>query len=334
MANNQNVSAGINPVRTKSSFHGITEEIHIDDIVFSLLEDQKRLDSKFLFDMTGVRLFQEICLLSEYYPSRVGLQILKKSVIPSLPDYRDIEIIAIGSGEYMKIKTLIQALHVKQSRILRFIPLDFTEAAIESTSNPLRDLFPQLNITAMRADLTRPLNLYDSECPRIFCLFGGTPGNTEDFKTTTLLQSIKLNMNHNDILLAGFDRKKSVRIMEKAYNDSKGLMAMFNKNILPVVNRIARSGIDPDNFTHHAFYNPARSRIEMHLKATSDLNLHLRKAGLILGMCRGESILTAASKKYEPDDIDDLAESTGLKINRLYSDDKNWFSIAELRIKS
>ena len=328
----QNITASKKRFRTESKFPGIGEEIHIDDMVFSLLEDQKRIDAKFLYDTTGTRLFQEICLLRDYYPSRTALHVLKESVIPSLPSYEEVEIVTIGPGDNLKAKSLVMHMSHRSAKRIRFTPVEFSESAINITTQSVQNMFENVEINPIHTDLNEPFTLPEPDMPRIYYMFGSSPGQPEDHRTIPLLSTIRSNMNKHDILLAGFDRVKPVHILEKAYNDSKGLVAAFNKNVLSVTNRVTAAGIDPSMFVHQAFFNTKLSRIEMHLKATEDLNLHLRKAGLILGMIRGESIRTATAKKYSRIDIEETAAAAGFRINELYNDAKKWYTIAELGI--
>ncbi|HYW96572.1 MAG TPA: L-histidine N(alpha)-methyltransferase [Bacteroidales bacterium] len=329
----QNTAATKRRFRTESIYPGLGEEIYIDDMVFSLLEEQKRLDAKFLYDTTGTRLLQEICLLRDYYPSRTALHVLKNVVIPSLPSYKELEIITIGPGDNLKAKHLIMSLHHRSCRHIRYIPVDFSEAAMQISVQPVKDMFNDIEIAPIHTDLSEPLVLPEAIMPRLFYVFGSSPGQPGDHETLPLLKSLKANMTRDDLLLVGFDRIKPVHILEKAYNDVKGLVAAFNKNVLSVVNRVAAAGIDQSQFIHQAFFNSKYSRIELHLKALTDLNLHLRKAGLILGMCSGESILTATAKKYSRNDIEQTAAKAGLTMDNLFSDEKKWYSIAGLKVE-
>ncbi len=329
MNNYQNFTAVDNWTSTDTNFSGFSDELLVDDMVFTLLEDQKRIDSKYLFDSTGARLFQEICLLPDYYPARMELEILKDSIIPGLPYYRDVEIVEIGTGGSLKIKTLIMSLHQNPECEIHFVPVDFSNAAIRLSTEPVLDILTKDSINPLYTDFNNPLNLPPTDVPRIFCIFGGTPGNLEDFRALQLMKSVKANMKSQDRLLVGFDMKKHDSMLEKAYNDSKGLMPAFHKNILAVLNRITGAGIDLEKFVYQVVFNPERSRIEMKLRALTDLNLHLRKAGLILGMVRGESIMTATTRKYDVGEIEELAESADLFINRICSTEDNWFSMVD-----
>ena len=315
-----------------TTFAGSSEEIHIDTMVFSLLEEQKRIDSKYLYDETGSRLFRQICRLGEYYPSRNGLQILKQKILPALPSYKDVQVIEMGTGESMKTRTLIRFLHMNACRDIHYIPVDFSRVAIRTSSLVVRNIRPGIKITPVHTGLNSPLQVPETENPRIFCIFGGQPGKMENGRDERLMESVRSCMRPGDILLVGFDRKKQVRILEKTYNDVKGLMSAFNKNMLHVLNRITGAGTDPDEFTYRAFYDPGHSRIEMHLQALTDLNLHLRKAGLILGMCRGETIMTSTARKYDVPEFERVVSSSGLNILRLFSDELNWYSLAEVSL--
>ncbi len=324
-----NTTTLANRLRTDDMFAGYSDDVHIDNMVCSLLEDQKHLDSKYFFDSTGVQLYQEICLSGDFYPDRIELYLLRSQVIPRLTGFKNLEIVDMGPGETLKVKTLIRSLRENGCQIRRYIPVNFSKAANRTAANMVRDLFPKNGIVPVHTDFTGYFDLPATDMPRVYCVFGGPPGNLMDSHGIHLMKALQTVMHEGDILLAGLDLKKAVPVMERAYNDRKGLMAAFNKNILSVVNRVTGSFINADEFDHRASYNPEHSRMEMHLVAGRDMNLHLRKAGLILGMCRGETILTATAKKYTPDDIRAMAIQSDLSLQKIHCDDRKWYAIAE-----
>ncbi len=332
MNRNQNTITSRKRTGSAAPFAGFSEEVHINNMVWSLLEDQKRLDSRYFFDATGTGLFQKIGLLRDWYPTRIELQIIKQQVIPSLPDETEVEVIQIGPGENRIIRHLISALRKKPGRDIHFIPVDFSKPALNITSEAIHTGIPGIRVTPVLTDYLNDLHITGTDIPRIFCYFGSSPCQCDGDRAEALLRLVRSRMKPGDIFLAGFDLKKPVHILEQAYHDENGLMATFAKNILNVVNRVTGAWINPGSFEYDAFYNPLNSCMEMHLKASTDLNLHLRKAGLILGMCRGETILAARARKYDEDDIGNLADLTDLKVRRIFSDEKHWFSMAEFHV--
>ena len=307
----------------------ISEEEEMEAIRSGLTQEQKQLSSKYFYNTKGSLLFEEICRLPEYYQTRTEIDILKKKVVPSLPEYEFVELVELGSGENRKISIFLNALTGEKNQHIRYVPVDVSESAIRKSSEELIAGYPNLTVQAVLADFTRPVDFNLNGYPHLFCFFGSTIGNLPQKEAVELLRNIAGNMNYRDRLLVGFDRKKPLEILELAYNDSKGVTAAFNKNILQVINDYAEGNFNPNDFGHVAFYNADKSRIEMHLRATYNMNIHLKKANLKIAIRKGETLHTENSRKYEINDFHTYAMKAGLKVNKIYSDENEWFSIVE-----
>ena len=311
----------------------VSDKEEIEAIKQGLLQDQKQLSSKYFYNTEGSLIFEEICRLPEYYQTRTEIDILKNKVVPVLPDYKNLELIELGSGENIKISILLNALSRGENQNIRYVPVDVSEAAIRKSSEELIAGYPRLSVQAVLADFTKPVELNLNGYPHLFCFFGSTIGNLPHREAVRLLRNIATYMRHGDKLLIGFDRKKSMDILEPAYNDSKGVTAAFNKNILSVVNELTDGNFNPNEFEHVAFFNTEKSRIEMHLRALKNLSVHLKKADVTISFREGETVHTENSRKYEINDFNVYAMKAGLKINKIYSDDNEWFSIVEFSLK-
>ncbi len=304
----------------------------IQTIKEGLLHDQKFLSSKYFYDDLGSELFEKICRLSEYYQTRTELAILKDKVVPGLSGYNNVELVELGSGENKKINILLDAFSKGQTDDIHYVPVDVSEAAIRKSSEELISNYPQLSVHAVLADFTKSMELHLNGYERIFCFFGSTIGNLPQKDAVRLLRNITTFMRRGDKLLVGFDRKKPIEILEAAYNDSMGVTAEFNKNILNVINKFTDGNFDPEQFEHVAFYNDSKSRIEMHLRALKNMEVYLKKADLTVSFSKGETVHTENSRKYEKSDFDTYAMKAGLKINEIYSDEKEWFSVVEFSV--
>lgn len=139
-------------------------------------------------------------------------------------------------------------------------------------------------------------------------------------------------MKKDDLLLTGFDIRKESQILRRSYSDQKGLSSTFYSNVLYLLNQLAGATINPDDYRYMVKYDHERSRVEIHLTAKYDMNLHLRKAGLILGICRGESIRTAMARKFDRNDIGRIASNHDLKIKQLGTDRDQWYSVAVMTL--
>jgi L-histidine N-alpha-methyltransferase len=190
--------------------------------------------------------------------------------------------------------------------------------------------FPGINVHGIVADFLSQLDVIPKDTKKIFCFLGSTIGNLSIEETLQFLIKLSEIMHSGDILLLGFDMVKSKDILEKAYNDSKKITERFNKNILNVVNTHIGTDFDVDTFEHIAFYNERYSRIEMHLKATQDLEISSPSIPTPISIKKDETIHTENSYKFTDANIKHLASGAGLHIQHIYTDKNKWFSLVVL----
>ncbi|MCW8797148.1 MAG: L-histidine N(alpha)-methyltransferase, partial [Chlorobium sp.] len=162
-----------------------------------------------------------------------------------------------------------------------------------------------------------------------FCFLGSTIGNLEREEASAFVGDISDAMEPGDGLLIGFDRVKDTAVLELAYNDAEGITARFNLNILNVVNSLIKSDFNPKDFRHRAFYNRKLRRIEMHLEAGSDVRVKSLLAEEEMLIRKGERIHTESSHKFEESDIRTLAQTAGLVVKNIFSDEREWFSLVQ-----
>lgn len=293
--------------------------------------NQKKLNPKHFYDENGSILFDKITKSDDYYPTKKEMEILEKKnkkIKKELP--AGSSIIEFGSGSNKKIKKLLKILDSPRE----YISIDISRDFLIENSKQLAKEFPNLKITAISADFNHKFEFQKIKSitkPKIGFFPGSTIGNFTKTEARKTLVKFRKNLKSNNFLVIGVDLKKDKLILEKAYNDSEGITAMFNKNIFNNLNNKYGSNFDEKNFEHKAFFNSEKSRVEMHLisKVNHSVKIFDEKINFIMG----ESIHTENSYKYTYQSFRVLVESAGYKIQNFYSDDKSYFGIFILKVK-
>ncbi len=288
---------------------------------------QKYVPCKYFYDARGSKLFEDICHLPEYYPTRTELSILREIAPEIMGTFAHKDLVELGSGASLKIRMLLDAAGEPNRASMRYIPVDISESAIIETSEDLLERYPELQVLGVVADFTCQLHVIPMVRPLMLCFLGSTIGNMEEDESISFLRSVSDNIKPDDRLLVGFDMVKSRETMEAAYNDSRGVTSEFNKNVLNVLNNELKAGFDPSDFDHLAFFNEAESRIEMHLRANRDIRVKLEAIDMELKLEKGETIHTENSRKFTKKSIKDIANQAELSIQNWYSDPDGWFSL-------
>jgi L-histidine N-alpha-methyltransferase len=243
------------------------------------------------------------------------------------------------ASRILKIKTLLDAADGSSRSTIRYIPVDISESAIIEASKDLIRRYPELQVLGKLADFTCQPDVLRTERPAMFCFLGSTIGNMSGDESVSFLREITVNLKLDDRLLIGFDMVKSRADMEAAYNDSrgitadfnrnilKGITADFNRNILKVINNELNADFNPSHFNHLAFFNEDESRIEMHLIANRDTVVNCGLIDMEVEFKEGEAIHTENSRKFTAANIEDMTCRAGLSIHDWYSDSDNWFSL-------
>ncbi len=299
------------------------------EILNGLLATPKRIASKFFYDAAGSELFEEITRLEEYYPTRTEKSILAAMAGNLEVDFKGLNLIELGSGDASKISLLLRQIPGPLLKTVHYFPMDISRPAIEKSGRELLQKFELKQITGVVADFYHQMHVIPKVKNRLFCFFGSTIGNFTESLARDFMFRLGNTLQKGDGLLLGVDMVKDAGVLERAYNDEKGVTARFNKNILRVVNRLINTDFDPEVFEHVAFFNKTKNRIEMHLRAMTDMEISLeRDRKIVIRM--GETIHTENSQKFTPSDIKKLARWASLDTVRLFSDEKNWFTLAYL----
>ena len=304
-----------------------------DQLILDGLKDdnQKKIDSKFFYDEYGSHLFEEITKLDEYYPTRIELNILEnynKTINQFLP--RNASIIEFGSGSNKKIKKLLRAL----DNPAEYIPIDISKSFLFDNAKNFAKNYPDIKVTAICAEFNQSIELNSiikTNKNNVGFFPGSTIGNFSPINARNLLKKFAHILGEKNYLIIGVDLRKEKKLMEKAYNDSLGLTAKFNKNILNTINDKLGSMFDQDKFEHTAFFNEIEKRIEMHLVSKIDHTVEL--LGQNIEFLKGESIHTENSYKYSLKEFELLANESGFSNYKIMKDDQGLFSIFILKVK-
>jgi dimethylhistidine N-methyltransferase len=296
----------------------------LHNVLHGLRRRRKRLPCKYFYDDAGSALFDRICELDEYYLTRCELDLLRRHAAEMADAAgRGAVLIEYGSGSSLKTRLLLDQMREPAA----YVPVDISGEHLGRSAARLRRRYPALPVLPVAADFTQPFELprLPAAAGRRVVLFSGsTIGNFRPAEAVRLLRQMGRLCGADGALLVAADLKKERTILEAAYNDRLGVTAAFNLNLLTRINRELHADFVVERFRHHAFYNARRGRMEMHLISLADQTVHL--GGSALSFARGETVRTEFSYKYSPRDFADLAEQAGLTVERMWTDEKQWFS--------
>jgi len=297
----------------------------------------KSLPWSYFYDEAGSRLFEAICELPEYYLTRTEDAILSRhasDMIDGLVGSGQSEncfeptIIELGSGSALKTQRLIAAALRRQGR-LHYVPIDVSASALEESARRLTRQFPMLKVTGYVADYRRGLERIMSRAsgPRLIVFLGSSLGNYDQQAAVELLSMIRQTMRPDDSLLLGTDLAKERSVLEAAYDDSRGVTAAFNLNLLRRINRELGADFAVDSFDHQATYDADRDRVEMHLVSAREQTVTIPAARTVVHFAAGETIHTESSHKYTPETLSDLKTAAGFVEDAAWIDDRGWFRL-------
>jgi len=293
---------------------------------------QKYIPSKYFYDSRGSQLFDEICCLPEYYPTRTEISILRHAAPNIMKSFPQGDIVELGSGANRKIRIFLDSAGKEMVSQFRYVPVDVSASALQEASEELQRLYTGLEVVGIVADFTLHMDLVPCDNSRLIMFLGSTIGNFDQKMQWDFLRAVARSMNPDDRFLVGFDMIKPRETLETAYNDSRGVTSKFNKNVLHVLNRELNANFQPSQFEHVAFYNDEKERVEMHLRAKKKTVVTIDDLSLEVTIDKGETIHTENSCKFSRDRVKTMVSQSGLRIKDWYFDSKGWFSLAELRL--
>lgn len=292
-----------------------------DAFIAGLRKEPKDLPCKYFYDETGSELFDRICELPEYYPTRTETALLERHA----GDFaglmgEGVDLIEFGAGSLQKVGYLLEALESPNA----YMPIDISGDYLNGMAVKLRDANPGLLVRPVVADFTKPLRFPVSGARRIGFFPGSTIGNFTRPEALSFLERAARLLRGGGLLI-GVDLVKDPAILHAAYNDAAGVTALFNKNILARANRELGTDFDLDAFAHYAPYNPVEQRVEMHLISLRDQTANID--GLAISFADGETIHTENSHKYTIGGFQALAGSAGFTPKAVWHDANNLFSL-------
>jgi L-histidine N-alpha-methyltransferase len=283
------------------------------EVAAGLSAPQKELSPKFFYDQRGSELFEAITRLPEYYPTRTERALLAGWMPELMRQLGTRTLVELGAGNAEKSRIILDAMRATGLGEV-YVPIDVSATFLSQTAAQLRREYPGLEVVPAVADIAVELNLPRGlPRPALFAFLGSTIGNFYPPAAIRLLRRVRAAMEPDDRFLLGVDLRKDIARVEAAYNDSQGLTAEFNRNMLLVLNHELGADFDPGAFEHRAFYDRVAHRIEMHLVATRDQSVHI--PGLEpIALAKGESIRTEISTKYDRESVAELFAAAVLTI--------------------
>jgi len=305
-----------------------TEPTFGSDVIEGLARHPKTLSPKYFYDDRGSLLFEKICELPEYYPTRTETAILREYAPEIARLTGPCELVELGSGSSTKTRILLDA-YQSLGYPLRYLPIDISGGILESSAYELMEDYPTLQVHGMVATYELALqNLEPAPLPtRAIGFLGSTLGNMTPPECDRFFSQITGALLPGEYFLLGIDLHKSTPILEAAYNDDQGVTAAFNLNMLRHLNRKFDGNFDIKEFEHLAFYNQEERQIEMHLRSMRSQTVRLKQLGLTVDFAPGETIRTEISRKFDLDAMQGYLNSKGLTPVQSWTDPQNWFGL-------
>jgi L-histidine N-alpha-methyltransferase len=303
----------------------VVPDDELDELIDGLRQPEKMISPKYFYDERGSQLFEEITRLPEYYPTETELAIMRDNIdeIAALVG-KQASLIEYGSGSSLKTRVLLEHL----DELAAYVPVDISEDHLLESALQVREEFPDIDVLPVVADFTQPFQLPSPKVMPIRNIVyfpGSTIGNFTNDAAQELLQVMHQEAGAGGALLIGVDLQKDPAIIERAYNDSAGVTAEFNRNMLRHLNREFGADFDLDAFAHSAEYNEEEGRIEIRLVSEQDQEFTLGDESFSID--RNEAILTEYSHKYTLDGFAAMAEAAGFTVEQVWMDTERLFSV-------
>lgn len=304
------------------------------EVKVGLTSSPKMLNPKYFYDERGSQLFDDITRLPEYYPTRTETEILCSETEKLIEKYRPEALFELGSGSATKTQLLLDEMDRKG--LLKGIGLfDINEEFLGQSTTGFQEKYPQAIVQSYIGDFTKEFKFEKlGFSPTLYIFLGSTIGNMSYLESEKFLSRIADKMSQDDLFLLGVDLIKEENILHAAYNDSQGVTAEFNKNILSVINNKLKGDFNPNLFEHEAIYNSDDGRIEMYLVSLVDQEINLQEIDLKVKLSTGEKICTEISRKYTREKVESLLNSAGMETAEWLTDEKSFFALALARLSS
>ena len=299
------------------------------DVRQGLTRSPKQLSPKYFYDERGSELFEEITQLPEYYLTRAERLLLEQKIGEIVSTVRPCSLVELGAGSATKTRIILDEMRANGCAEC-YVPIDVSKDFLEATAVQLRADYSDVQISPVVSDITEPFTLPPVASPTLVAFLGSTIGNFPREQAIRLLSHISGEMSAADRFLLGADLIKDPEIITHAYNDSRGVTAAFNLNILERLNRELGADFPVADYEHRAFYSGDQHRVEMHLIAKRAHKVTIPEIGEIV-FAKGESIRTELSYKYDREILDDILCASGLTLEKWMPADDASFALALAR---
>ena len=301
----------------------------VRDVRQGLARSPKQLSPKYFYDERGSELFEEITQLPEYYLTRAERSLLELRIAEVIASVRPCSLVELGAGSATKTHIILDEMRTSGCAEC-YVPIDVSEDFLKATAVQLRSDYPDVQIIPVVSDITEPFALPPIASPTLVAFLGSTIGNFPRDEAVRLLSHIAREMGSGDRFLLGADLIKDPAIINRAYNDSSGVTAAFNLNVLERLNRELHANFPVSDFEHHAFYSSEHHRVEMHLIARTSHTVTIPEIGEI-SFEKGETIRTELSYKYDRPILEEILSASGLVLEKWMPADDGSFALALAR---
>ncbi|MDA0169311.1 L-histidine N(alpha)-methyltransferase [Solirubrobacter taibaiensis] len=307
---------------------GADERTLAFDVLDGLTRPFKEIPPKHFYDTEGSRLFEAITKLPEYYPTRTEREILETHAADIVEMTGMAELVELGSGVPTKTLLLLDAMR-EAGTLDRYMPFDVSEVVLRESAEMLLERYPGVRVFGVVGDFERHLDaLPPAEGPRVIAFLGGTIGNFPPGSRRKFLRGLARALRPQDALLLGTDLVKAPAVLEAAYNDSAGVTAAFNRNMLAVINRELDADFDLEAFEHVAFYDREQQWIEMRLRALRPMVVNVRKLDLGVHFANREELRTEISAKFTRERLEADLAAAGLRSRAFLTDPEGLFALS------
>ena len=301
----------------------------VRDVRRGLTSSPKELSPKYFYDERGSELFEQITELPEYYLTRAERALLENVIGDIVSLVKPCSLVELGAGSASKTRIILDAMG-EQGCAESYVPIDVSRDFLEATALQLKTEYKEVSIVPVVSDIAEPFALPEVTSPTLIAFLGSTIGNFPREPAVALLSHLSGLMAPGDRFLLGADLRKDPAIIQRAYNDSKGVTAAFNLNILERLNRELNANFPIDAFDHRASYSTDHYRVEMHLVARRAMKVVIPEIGEI-DFAEGESIRTELSYKYDRPSLEDILQRSGLKLEKWMPASDGSFALALAR---
>lgn len=304
------------------------EKDDVRDVINGLHSNPKFIPARYFYDEYGSQLFEQICELPEYYPTRTEASILKQYAEEIIKKTQAVELVELGSGSSTKTRFLLNA-YKSINTSLYYTPVDVSGSMLEITANSLLEEYRQLKIQGKVATYDKALEQLSTYSlgKRLIIFLGSSIGNFNPQECDRFIQKVTTALNPGEYFLLGIDLQKPTEVLEAAYNDSQGVTADFNLNMLQHLNNRFQGNFNLNLFEHKAIYNTELNQIEMYLIAKELQSVNLGSLDLTIQVDQEENILTEISRKFDLQYMKKYLSNSQLNLIQTYTDAQQWFGL-------